>query len=143
MSLVPNSRFMNELLVIWPTQPARSPSLGEGEELCHEGHGHRVGALADVGVLGAVDLVEGLVLDCDVGRVADDDVVAAFFQHGQEEWPVLGGVREGHEGASVGHAGEDVGVGAVDEGVADRQVEGERWGGFQGREARRLAARRR
>ena len=25
MSLEPNSRFMKELLVIWPTQPARSP----------------------------------------------------------------------------------------------------------------------
>ena len=113
-------------------------ALGQGEEQRHERHGERVLALADVGVLGAVDLVEGLVLDGDVGRVADDDVVAAFFQHGQEERAVLGGVGEGHEGAAVAHAGQDVGVGAVDEGVADGQVEGERRGGLQRRKARGL-----
>ena len=41
-------------------------------------------------------------------------------------------------GGAVAHAGQDVGVGAVDEGVADGQVEGERWGGLQRREAGRL-----
>src|SRR6266487_4112127 len=110
-------------------------ALGQGEELCHEWHGHRVGALADVGVFGAVDLVEGLVLDGDIGRVADDDVVAPFLQQGQQEGAVLSGVGERHEGAAVAHAGEHARVGAVDEGVANGQVEGECRGGLQRGEA--------
>ena len=131
MSFEPNSRFMNELLVIWPTQPRPLASFRQGEELGHERHGQRVCPLADVRVLGAVDLVEGLVLDSDVGRVADDHVVAAFFQQGQEERAVLGGVGERHVGAAVGHAGQDIAVRAVDEGVADGQVERERRGVLQ------------
>ena len=31
ISLEPNSRFMNELLVIWPTQPAGSPLLASAK----------------------------------------------------------------------------------------------------------------
>ena len=37
ISLVPNSRFMNELLVIWPTQPARSPSLARAKNSAMNG----------------------------------------------------------------------------------------------------------
>ena len=37
MSLVPNSRFMNELLVIWPTQPGRSPLLARAKNSAMNG----------------------------------------------------------------------------------------------------------
>ena len=37
MSLAPNSRFMNELLVIWPTQPARSPRLARAKNCAMNG----------------------------------------------------------------------------------------------------------
>ena len=135
MSFVPNSRFMNELLVIWPTQPGRPPRLARAKNCAMNGTVSAYVPLQTSAIFRPVDLVEGLVLGRDVGRVAHDDVVAALFQDGQEQRAIFCCVREGHVGGAVAHAGEDVGVGAVDEGVTHRQVEGERWGGFQGREA--------
>ena len=37
ISLEPNSRFMNELLVIWPTQPAGSPRLARAKNCAMNG----------------------------------------------------------------------------------------------------------
>ena len=85
MSLAPNSRFMNELLVICrPSQTAR-PASPERRTGAMNGTVSAYLPLQTLAYLDAVDRVEGLVLDCDVRRVADDDVVAAFLQHVQEK----------------------------------------------------------
>ena len=127
---------LHEGIASYLSDPARRVAvLCQGEELGHKWRSKSIFAFAYARVLGAVDLVEGLVFDGDVGRVADDDVVAAFFQHGQEQRAVFGCVGEGHEGGAVIHGGECVWVGAVDEGVADSQVEGECWRRLQGCEA--------
>src|SRR6266542_3006913 len=57
-------------------------SLGEGDREC---------VLAGAGVVQlTVELVQPLVLDSDVGRVADDDVEASRLENGRELLDVLG-----------------------------------------------------
>ena len=62
-------------------------TLGQGEELGHKRHGQAVLPLAYTRVLGAIDLVESLVLDGDVGRVSNDDVEPASFSRVRRSEP--------------------------------------------------------
>ena len=100
ISFEPNSRFMNEFDVICPTQPAGLRTVRawrKPEEALHERHGQRVLALAGAIAI-TVRRVQRLVLDRDVGRVADDDVVPAVGQNLLQLTQVLGAVGEGSRG---------------------------------------------
>ena len=79
MTFAPNSRFMNELEVICPTNPAAVsavPRIASWKNSSMNGTDSAYLPL-QVEYDRPVGLVEGLVLDHDVGRVAHDDVVPA------------------------------------------------------------------
>ena len=113
-----------------PDPPRRlitHPLLRQLEEPLHERHRHRVLALAGLVAL-PVRLVELLVPDRDVGRVAHHHVVPSWLEDVAQRPQVLRGVgvARQHRVQVMRGAIVDLVGGAVQQGVTGRQVDGER-----------------